>query len=143
MPSSTRIKGKGLVFKLEKAGTPTEFACDATSVVLLNEEGTGTEEDVVTFCDAAEGNTVSWFFDVEAITSTDATSFWSFVWDQSGDEVDFIFAPHGNATASTSQPHFTGSLNIGPKPQIGGTANTTFVFTKRFNVTGEPLKVTA
>lgn len=134
---STRIKGKALVFTLGA----TEYACDATSVVLTNEESTG--EDVVTFCDAATGATVAWYFDVEAVTSTDSDSLWSYCWDNAGQDVAFVFAPHGNATASAEQPHFTGTLNIGPKPSIGGTANSTFTFSKRFEVDGEPLKVVA
>lgn len=138
MAGSTRIKGTSLVFQLDS----TEYACDATSVVLGPEEG-GTGEEVVTFCDAATGATSTWYFDVEAITSTDTDSFWSFVWNNSGQNAAFVFAPHGNATPSAEQPHFTGTLNIGPKPSIGGTANTTFVFSKRFEVTGEPLKVIA
>lgn len=135
MAASTRIRGKSLVFKLDD----TEYACDATSVVLQNEEAS---DDVITFCEATAGG-VQWYFEVEAITSTDATSFWSFVWDYAGTEVDFVFAPHGNATPTTAQPHFTGTLNLGTKPSIGGSVNSTFVFTKRFDLVGEPVKVTA
>lgn len=135
MAASTRIRGKALTFKL----ATTDYSIDATSVVLQNEEAA---DDVITFCETGQQN-VQWFFEVEAITSTDATSFWSYCWDNAGDEVAFVFAPHGNATPSTSQPHFTGTLNIGNKPSLGGAVNSTFTFQKRFDLVGAPTKVTA
>lgn len=132
MPSSTRIKGKNIIFKIDDE----EFACDASSVVLSNEEAS--TDEIVTFCDT-NGVAPQWYFEVEAVTSTDATSFWSYVWDNADTDVEFVFAPHGNATVAANQPHFTGTLNIGPKPSIGGTANSTFVFNKRFDLVGEPV----
>jgi hypothetical protein len=133
MPASTRIRGKSLIFKLDN----DEYSIDATSVILSNEEAS--TDEVITFCETADG-AVQWYFEVEAITSTDATSFWSFCWDNAGTDVAFVFAPHGNATVTANQPHFTGTLNVGPKPSIGGAVNSTFVFTKRFDLVGEPVR---
>jgi hypothetical protein len=136
MSTSTRIKGRALSLKLGS----TDYWADATSVMLDSED-----PDVLTFFDASEAGR-KYFFTIDAIQSTDASSFWSHVWANSGDDnVAFIYAPHGNATASASQPHFTGTLRIGNKPSIGGAAgvNTTFTFTTRFDINGEPTLVTS
>lgn len=132
---STRIKGKSLSFKLGS----TEYMADATNIVLQNEEADG---DVTTFADAAAGGSVQWFFEMEAIQSTDAESLWRFLWDSTGDEVAYVFAPHGNTTASATQPHFTGNVTVGPKPAVGGEANETFTFEVRLDCTAEPTLVT-
>lgn len=131
MPSSTRIKGKSLTLKL---GT-TDYAIDATSVVLESEEA---DNDVTTFADAAAGAVRQWFFTITAIQSTDAASFWRYLWDNSGTTAAYVFAPHGNAVPSASQPHFTGNVTIGPKPNIGGEANSTFTFEYRLDCNEAP-----
>lgn len=133
---STRIKGKSLSLKVDG----TEYMADVSEVMLNNEEADG---DVTTFADAAAGGAVQWFFEGSAIQSTDTASFWSYLWDNTGDEVAYVFAPHGNATASSTQPHFTGSVKVGSKPPVGGTANETFTFDYRLDCTGEPTKVTS
>lgn len=136
MATSTRIRGKALKLSVDAV----DYWCDVTSVVLKNEEADG---DVTTFCDAAAGGARQFYFEVEAIQSTDSASFWNYLWENTGDEVPFVFAPHGNTAASTTQPHFTGSLVIGPKPDLGGNANETFTFETRLDVVGTPTKVTA
>lgn len=136
MPS-TRIKGKSLVFEVDAV----EYACDVTSVTLANEEAS--DQDAVTFCDAAAGTSVDWYLEVSAITSTDATSFWSFLWDNSGDTgVSFTFAPHGNAVPSESQPHFEGTCTLPAPPAIGGESNSTWTFDVRIDLDAAPTKVT-
>jgi len=133
---STRIKGKSLSLKVDS----TEYMADVSEVTLQNEEADG---DVTTFADAAAGGAVQWFFEGSAVQSTDTTSFWSYLWDNTGEEVTYVFAPHGNATASSTQPHFTGSVKVGSKPPVGGTANETFTFDFRLDCTAEPTKVTS
>ncbi len=131
MPGSTRILGKQL--RLEIGGT--DFWADTISCVLKNEENGDT---VTTFEDAAAGTTVKYFFEITAIQSTDADSLWSYIWDNTGDEVAFEYAPLGNATPATDQPHFIGTLEIGMKPEVGGEAGrkNTYQFTTRFDVVG-------
>lgn len=136
MAGSTRIKGTALTLKL---GTPAiDYRCDATAVVLDNEES---DSDVVTFCDAAEGGGRTYFFTITAIQSTDAVSMWRWLWDHAGDVVPFTYAPHGNEVSTAGQPHFIGNVKIGPKPSIGGEAGTTntFTFETRWDVEGVPV----
>lgn len=134
MASSTRIKGNKLALKFGD----TDHWADATSVVLDNEEG---ESDVVTFYDAANpGNNRQWFFELSAIQSTEQNSFWRYLWENTGEEVAFTYAVHGNETPSADQPHLIGIVKIGPKPALGGDASETgtYTFDTRLDVVGTP-----
>lgn len=131
-----KFKGKDLSLMFGS----TEVNVEATAVVLQNEEADG---EAVTFAEVSAGAAVQWFFEITATSDYGATSFWTYLWDNSGDDVAFTFKPYGNATATTTQPHFTGSATIVSKPPIGGTANEVFTFETRLDVVGEPTRVTA
>ena len=134
MPSSTRIKGKDLILSIDG----DDYAMDASSITLTNEDKDG---EVRTFADVTPPK--QWFFEIEAIQSTATTSFWSWLWDQDGTEdIAYIYKPHGNATASASQPHFTGTVAVKGKPPIGGSADSTFTFSYRLDCMEEPTKDT-
>lgn len=130
-----KFKGKDLSLMF---GTQ-EVNAEATQVVLQNEEA---DSDAVTFAEVSAGAAVQWFFELTATSDYGATSLWTFLWDNSGQDVTFTFKPYGNATPTTSQPHFTGTANVVSKPPIGGTANETFTFEARLDVVGEPTRVT-
>lgn len=135
MAGSTRIKGNKLKLAF---GTPAvDYWADATAVTLENEEG---ETDTTTFADAAEGGARQFFLNISSIQSTQATSFWRNCWDNSGAEIPFTYAPHGNAVATEDEPHFVGTCIMGPKPTIGGEAGTgVYTFETRFDVVGTPV----
>lgn len=117
---SPRIKGNKLpVLTLGSPGA--EYAADLISAVITNEEA---DSDVITFEDAAAGGSRQFLFNGTAIQSTAAASLWTYAWDNTGDEVAFTYAPHGNAVATVSEPHFVGIVKVGPKPDIGGEAST-------------------
>lgn len=131
---STRIKGNKLALTL---GTPpVDYWADITSCTLVGEDS----DDVLTFEDAANGGAQAWRFELTAIQSLATSSFWRNLWDNTGDEVAFTYAPHGNEEASTTQPHFIGTVKIGPKPQIGGEASTSgsYTFDYSLEVVGQP-----
>ncbi len=130
---STRIKGTGLLLEIDGV----DYYADCTSVVLENEDAAA---GVTTFADAAAGGSKQWFFTITAIQSTDTASFWRSIWSNTGDIVNYVYAPHGNATASSSQPHFTGTVKIPAKPSIGGEAgtNTEYTFELRMDCQEEP-----
>lgn len=131
MATSTRIRGKGLTLKLGGV----DYAVDATSVTLVSEDSA----DDPTFAEAAAGSARDWKFEIEAIQSTDSASFWSYLWDNAGDTgIAYIFAPHGNVSASSSQPHFTGTVTVPNKPDVGGKANETFTFSFTLECEQEP-----
>lgn len=135
MAGSTRIKGTKL--KLE-IGTPAvDYWADLSNYKLFNDEA---EADVTTFADAAAGGGRQHKLSGTAVQSTDTASFWRMVWEHSGDEVPFTIAPHGNAVATATQPHFVGTVTIGAKPDLGGDAGTgAFTFDFEWLVEGEPV----
>ena len=137
MPSaSTRIKGKAGLFKL----AATDYSIDCTSIELTSDDA---DNDTVTFCEVGTG-VKQWKFEVEAIQSTAAGSLWNYLWTSAGTAgVAFIYAPHGNATATTAQPHFTGTATLPGKPNIGGEADTTYTFNVEILCDAEPTKITA
>ncbi|MGM7677574.1 hypothetical protein [Microbacterium sp. A94] len=65
-------------------------------------------------------------------------SLWRFARDHSGERVEFVVAPHGNAEPGINQPHYRGSVVVGPKPDLGGEAeDRTFLFEFAWRVVGE------
>lgn len=132
--ASTRIKGRQLGLTIDGV----DYWADQTAVTLENEEA---DEDTTTFEDAAAaGGARQYFLNITAIQSTDTASFWRLCWERTGDDVPFIYAPHGNATATDARPHFVGTCTIGARPAIGGEAgrDVTYTFETRFDVVGEP-----
>lgn len=136
---SARIRGNKLpVLTLGSPGT--SHAADIISWRIENEEA---DSDVITFEDAAAGEGRQFFLRGSAIQSTDSASFWRFVWENTGEDgIAYTIAPHGNAAATESEPHFVGTLRIGPKPTIGGEASTStqsaFQFDFEFEIDGTP-----
>lgn len=142
MTTPTRIKGNALYLEIVPMinNTPVvtgavQVKCDTTSVVLDSEE-----DNITTFCDAEAGGARRYFFQIGAVQSTDEDSLWRYLWDHSGQETAFTYAPHGNETPTADEPHFTGIVRIGPKPTLGGDASITdsFQFESRWEVVGEP-----
>lgn len=138
MPAPARIKGRQLSFLIDG----DEYNCNFSSLIMNNEE-TDTGDNTVTFCDAESGGK-QWFFETTSVASTEAGSFWRFLWDayDSGPTtgIAFVYAPHGNATASASQPHFTGTLDLTGRPTMGGEAGPgDFTFDYRLDIVGEPV----
>ncbi|NTW39348.1 MAG: hypothetical protein HGA44_05565 [Cellulomonadaceae bacterium] len=134
---STRIKGKQLALKF---GTPAvDYWADTTKCEMNNEKA---DEDTVTFEDAAvPGGARLYYLDLTGVQSTDTASLWRYIWEHTGEEVPFTYAPHGNAVATPAQPHFVGTIKIGPRPVIGGEAgrDTTFTFDSRWDIVGVPV----
>lgn len=140
MPASTPIRGNALVLEIDGV----DYACDATSVTLTNEEA---DTDTLTFCEAGTGASLQYIFEISAIQSTASASFWRAAWDSYGEEVPFTYAVHGNATPTASQPHLEGIVKISARPPLGGEASASatnrFTFDISWDVVGEPTLVTA
>jgi len=84
---STRIVGNKLA--LEFGGT--DYWADATSVMFENEESAA---GVTTFEDASKAGARTYYFTVSAIQSTDASSFWTYLWENTGEVVNYTYAVH-------------------------------------------------
>lgn len=114
MAASTRIKATNIVFKINT----TDYACDTTGVELTLADAPG---DVQTFCEVRTGG--EWMLKLDGITSGDSASLYQLLFANFGTEVAFTVAPNGNATASTSQPHYTGTVIFNELPPLTLTSN--------------------
>lgn len=128
---ATRITGGSMSLKF---GT-LEVNAEAGKFVLDNEEKDGGYK---TFADVNSGGARQWFITIESLTATDATSWWRFLWNNTGEEIAFTFIPHGNVTVTADKPTFTGTAVVGAKPPIGGDAGEEWNFEYRLEVIGEP-----
>ena len=126
-----RIKGKSIVFEVDG----TEYSGSVSNVTFSSAVGTlgfGNYEDSLDFTCAVTG-----FQDVQAV------SLWSELFDNPGQTVTITYAPHGNATATSTQPHFTATGYAETLPDLGGAAGEFFVYDINFILTGKPVRVTA
>jgi len=126
-----RINGKSIVFEVDG----TEYSGAVSNVTFSSEVGTlgfGAYEDSLDFTCAVTG-----FQDVQAV------SLWSELFDNPGQTVTITYAPHGNATATSTQPHFTATGYAETVPDLGGSAGEYFVYDINFILTGKPTRVTA
>lgn len=134
---STRIKGTKLTLTLGSPGI--DYSTDLTTYKLA--AGDADKGGLTTFEDAANGGAKAYKLSGTAAQSTDAASFWRYVWDNVGETAAFTIAPHGNTPATAAQPHFLGTVTIGQRPDLGGDAGTDseFSFDFEWNVEGEPV----
>lgn len=111
---------------------------ELTSYSLESDEG----DTTITSAYEGDGRR-PWWLRCEAIQSTNQLSLWRLAWERSGETVAFRLAPHGNAEATEDAPHFAGSLIIGPRAPLGGSAtDSAFVFEFEWRVIGEPEMLT-
>lgn len=135
--TSTRIKANKLYFEIDG----NDYWADFSAVSFQSEDAAA---EVTTFYDASQGGGKrDFYFTVSGVQSTASGSLWKAMWDNAGDEVTFIYAPHGNAAASATEPHITGTVRIPAKGSfiLGGEASSdgTFSFDGvRMDVVGEP-----
>jgi hypothetical protein len=124
-----RIKGKSIVFEIGG----TEYAGGVSNVVFsstVNTLGFGNYEDSLDFTCAVTG-----------FQDTAASSLHSYLWANPGVTATIQFAPHGNATASSAQPHFTATGYAEIVPDLGGQAGEYFVYDLTFILDGKPTRV--
>jgi hypothetical protein len=124
-----RIKGKSIVFEVEG----TEYSGGVSNVNFASAVGTlgfGNYEDSLDFTCAVTG-----------FQDTAAASLHSYLWANPGVSVDITYAPHGNETPSSSQPHFTASGYAETVPALGGAAGEYFVYDINFILDGKPTRV--
>lgn len=111
----SRLTGKALTLTI----SGTDYAPEIMEYELSHEP---IEGDGLTFGDLASGEIDKGKLSITAKQSTDPSSLWMLIWQHAGETVTVTLSPHGNATPTPSEPHFTGSAVIGPRPKIGGKA---------------------
>ena len=125
MAASTRIKAHNIIFNIGA----TDYACDATMVDLVLQDAPG---DVQTFCEQRVGG--EWALTLEGITSGEATSLYRVLWENFGTTGTFTIAPNGNASASTSEPHYEGTVKFDQLPPLSLNTNETVTFSVTLTV---------
>jgi len=129
MAASTRITATDIVFEIGG----TEYACDATNIELASQDAPG---DVQTFCEQTVGK--EWVLNLTGITSGDATSLYRILWANFGTTGVFTIAPNGNATATSNEPHYTGTVKFDSLPPLTLNSNETATFTVTLTVVNTP-----
>jgi hypothetical protein len=125
MAASTRIKAQNIKFKI--AGT--DYACDATSVVLELGDAPG---DVQTFCEVRVGG--EWTLTLDGITSGDSTSLYQVLWANFGSTATFVIAPNGNTSPTSDEPHYEGTVVFDQLPPLNLTSNEVVSFSVALTV---------
>ena len=129
MAASTRITAQNIKFLI----ADVEYACDATMVELTLGDAPG---DVQTFCEQRVGG--EWALGLEGITSGDATSLYRVLWENFGTTATFVIAPSGNATATASEPHYSGVVRFNEIPPLSLNTNETSTFAVTLEVVNTP-----
>ncbi len=124
MAATTRIFGRALWLTIGG----TDYAADMREAVLSFEKK---DTNNLTFGDLNDPQLApdQGKLKITAVQSLDASSFWMKVWEAVGQTLEFVFAPHGNKTPTSAQPHITGKCVIGVRPNIGGQADPTKPYT--------------
>lgn len=133
-----KYKGASLVLEINSV----EYQLETKKAQIVAEEA---DNDATTFGDLAAGGSFDYYLEVEAVSDYATNSLWNYVWSNEGNTgVAYSLQPYGNATATATQPHFEGTLTIpGGQAPVGGTADETFTFEVRFELSGKPTMVTA
>ncbi len=127
--TNTRIVAENIKFLI----ADVEYACAATMVELTLGDAPG---DVQTFCEQRVGG--EWALGLEGVTSGDADSLYRVLWANFGTTATFVIAPNGNATASTSEPHYSGVVKFNEIPPLSLNSNETSTFSVTLRVVTTP-----
>ncbi len=127
--TNTRIVAENIKFLI----ADVEYACAATMVELTLGDAPG---DVQTFCEQRVGG--EWALGLEGVTSGDADSLYRVLWANFGTTATFVIAPNGNATASASEPHYSGVVKFNEIPPLSLNSNETSTFSVTLRVVTTP-----
>jgi hypothetical protein len=132
------------LLKLEVDGNAAED--EVSRAVITTGEA---DSDFVTFAQAAAGGSRQYNLEFTAAQDLVADTLWDMIWSAPGTEVAFTIMPYGNAVASPTQPHFTGTAVV-TEPDgdfIGGEADIStsarMTVEAVWPLTGKPTKVVA
>lgn len=126
MPASTRIKANSIIFKI----AAVDYAFDTTKVELTLGDADGGAPR--TFCQPEAEQ--QWQLSVEGLMSGQAASLYRALFAAYETDVAFIIAPHGNAVASATQPHYTGTVTINNLPPVSLNPGETAAFSIQLRV---------
>lgn len=109
MATSSRLKAQNIIFKISS----TDYAPDCENIELSLEDMSG---DIRTFDEVRTGG--MWKLKLAGLYSQTSTSLYQLLFTNYGTQVAFTLAPSGNAVASSTQPHWTGTVIFNDLPPI-------------------------
>jgi hypothetical protein len=83
------------------------------------------DSDFTSFADAATGGAREYALELTMKQDMAASTLWRYIWSSAGTSVAVKVNPYGNATATATEPHYSGNVTI-TEPDgvmIGGEAN--------------------
>lgn len=121
MAVPSRLRGNAKpVFTLKLgAGSATSYADDIKSWELTWEDK---DDSDLTFAEAAAGILQEAHLKITALLSWDTDTLCSYLWDQAGIDLVVVLGPWGNATPTTTKPHFTGTAATVGRPPLANEA---------------------
>lgn len=123
-----------------------EVAPEVSTCVIRASES---DSDFVSFQAASSGGGRTYSLGITMAQDPEAGSLWDQIWSHAGEEVPVVVRPYGNATASATQPHFTGDVVISEPDGdlLGGEADASttarFVTEVEWVFVSKPLRVVA
>lgn len=132
------------LLKIEVDGT--DHTAQVSRAVVVSGES---DADFITFADAAAGGAREYRLEFTAVQDAETGTLWDEVFTNAGDTVPVTLMPYGNATPSTTEPHFDMNAVISEPDGdfIGGEADSStsarMTIECSWVLTGKPSKVTA
>jgi hypothetical protein len=121
-----------------------EVAPDVSSATIASAES---KSDFVSFAAAAAGGSRQYSLKLKFVQDAASGSLWDQVWSHAGEDIPVIVRPYGNTVATTSEPHFHGTVTI-TEPDgdlLGGDADAStssrFVTEAEWVFTAKPTRV--
>ena len=100
----------------------TEYTAEVSKVAVV---AAAADSDFTSFADAAAGGAREYALEITMKQDMAASSLWRYIWTQAGQSLAVKVNPYGNASATATEPHYTGNVTI-TEPDgvlIGGEAN--------------------
>jgi hypothetical protein len=121
-----------------------DVTAEVSSATITSAEA---KSDFISFANAAAGGSREYGLKLKFIQDAESASLWSQVWAAAGTDVAALVRPYGNAVASATEPHFSGTVTISEPDGdfLGGDADPStsarFVTECTWVFTAKPTKV--
>jgi len=124
----------------------TDYTNQMSKAVITSGES---DSDFVSFADAASGGAREYRLEFTAVQDLVAATLWDLIFTGAGTTVAYLLKPYGNATATPSQPHFSGNAIV-TEPDgdfLGGEADSSatakMLVEPSWVCTGKPVRIVA
>ncbi len=129
MPIATKpfsMNNVSLTLTTTGGATPIEYRCQLSRAELVPAaSSTSATSEYATFCETHSiggGSATTWTLELSGFQAwADATDLSNFLFDEDGNELDYVFIPAGGVVSATN-PSFSGTVTASPTP-VGGSAN--------------------